>query len=59
MSLRGFHANSKLWWRSLRSDACKLAGTLRSGDLTAVWVPDEEQGAMRDLTRARDDLKPQ
>jgi len=29
---------------------------LRSGDLTAVWVPDEEQEAMRDLTRARDDL---
>lgn len=42
-----------------RRDACKLAGTLRSGDLTAVWVPDEEQEAMRDLSRARDDLKAQ
>ena len=42
-----------------RRDACKLAGSLRSGDLTAVWVPDEEQEAMRDLTRARDDLKAQ
>ena len=42
-----------------RRDACKLARTLRSGDLTAVWVPDEEQEAMRDLTRARDDLKAQ
>jgi transposase len=42
-----------------RRDACKLAGTLRSGDLTAVWVPDEEQEAMRDLTRARDDMKGQ
>ena len=42
-----------------RRDASKLARTLRSGDLTAVWVPDEEQEAMRDLTRARDDLKGQ
>lgn len=42
-----------------RRDACKLARTLRSGDLTSVWVPDEEQEAMRDLTRARDDLKTQ
>lgn len=37
----------------------KLAQALRGGDLTAVWVPDEEQEAMRDLTRARDDLKAQ
>lgn len=42
-----------------RRDALKLAQTLRSGDLTAVWVPDQEQEAMRDLTRARDDLKAQ
>ncbi len=42
-----------------RRDANKLAQMLRSGDLTAVWVPDEEQEAMRDLTRARDDLKAQ
>ena len=42
-----------------RRDACKLAQALRSGDLTAVWVPGEEQEAMRDLTRARDDLKAQ
>jgi transposase len=42
-----------------RRDACKLAGALRNGDLTAVWVPDEEQEALRDLTRARDDLKAQ
>jgi transposase len=42
-----------------RRDARKLAQALRSGDLTAVWVPDEEQEAMRDLTRARDDLKAQ
>jgi transposase len=42
-----------------RRDACKLAGLLRSGDLSAVWVPDEEQEAMRDLSRARDDLKAQ
>jgi len=42
-----------------RRDAGKLAQSLRSGDLTAVWVPDEEQEAMRDLTRARDDMKGQ
>lgn len=42
-----------------KRDACKLAQTLRNGDLTAVWVPDAEQEAMRDLTRARDDMKAQ
>ena len=42
-----------------RRDACKLAQSLRSGDLTAVWVPDQEQEAMRDLTRARGDMKGQ
>ena len=40
-----------------RRDASKLARMLRSGNLTAVWVPDEQQEAMRDLVRARDDLK--
>lgn len=40
-----------------RRDACKLATHLRNGDLTAVWVPDKEQEAMRDLTRARGDMK--
>ncbi len=42
-----------------RRDALKLARLLRSGDLTAVWVPDEEQEMMRDLSRARDDMKRQ
>ena len=42
-----------------KRDATKLSRHLRSGDLTAVWVPDEEQEAMRDLTRARDDMKGQ
>lgn len=42
-----------------RRDALKLARLLRSGDLTAVWVPDAEQEAMRDLTRARNDMKSQ
>lgn len=42
-----------------RRDANKLAKHLRGGDLTAVWVPDEEQEAMRDLTRARGDMKQQ
>ena len=42
-----------------RRDALKLSRQLRSGDLTAVWVPDQEQEAMRDLTRARGDMKAQ
>lgn len=40
-----------------RRDALGLARQCRSGDLTAVWVPDKEQEAMRDLTRAREDMK--
>lgn len=38
-------------------DAVKLAGLLRSGDLTAIQVPEEAQEAVRDLTRAREDAK--
>jgi transposase len=38
-----------------RRDAAKLAVQHRSGDLTAVWVPDEIHEAMRDLVRARFD----
>lgn len=37
-----------------RRDAESLARLLRSGDLTAVWVPDEAHEAIRDLVRARD-----
>ena len=40
-----------------RRDACKLARLSRSGELTPVWVPDEEQEAMRDLVRTRADFK--
>ena len=36
-----------------RRDSEKLALMHRSGDLTAVWVPDETHEAMRDLVRAR------
>jgi transposase len=43
--------------KSDRRDALKLARLLRGGDLTAVWVPDQEQECMRDLSRARDDMK--
>jgi transposase len=42
-----------------RRDALKLARLLRSGELSAVWVPGEEQEAMRDLSRARQDMKGQ
>jgi hypothetical protein len=37
-----------------RRDAEKLARSLRSGDLTAVWIPDAEHEALRDLVRARE-----
>ena len=40
-----------------RRDALTLARLHRAGELRAVWVPDEEQEAMRDLTRAREDMK--
>lgn len=40
-----------------KRDAAKLARLLRSGDLIAVWVPDEAGEALRDLVRARDDAK--
>lgn len=40
-----------------KRDAVKLAHFLRSGDLTTVWVPDEQTEALRDLVRARDDAK--
>lgn len=40
-----------------RRDAIKLAQCLRSGDTTPIWVPDEVHEAIRDLTRARDDMK--
>ena len=40
-----------------RRDAKKLAHYLRSGDLTVVWIPDEQTEALRDLERARDDAR--
>lgn len=40
-----------------RRDALMLARLHRAGELRAVWVPGKEQEAMRDLTRAREDLK--
>ena len=39
-----------------RRDALKLARFHRAGELTPVWVSDPEQEAMRDLTRAREDM---
>jgi transposase len=38
-----------------RRDAVQLARLARSGDLTVVYVPQVEDEAMRDLTRARED----
>ena len=40
-----------------RLDSQKLARFLRAGELTAIWVPDEREEALRDLCRARDDAK--
>lgn len=40
-----------------RRDSESLSRFHRAGELTAVWVPDQEQEAIRDLTRAREDMK--
>lgn len=40
-----------------RRDALKLARCFRAGELTAVWVPDAEHEALRDLVRAREAAK--
>lgn len=40
-----------------RRDSLTLARLLRAGELTPVWVPDEAQESLRDLTRAREDAK--
>jgi transposase len=40
-----------------RRDALRLAELLRAGELTSVWVPGEEDEALRDLVRAREDAK--
>ena len=38
-------------------DAVTLASLHRAGQLTPVWVPDPAREAVRDLTRAREDMK--
>jgi len=40
-----------------RRDAVTLTRLYRAEELTAVWVPDQEQEAIRDLTRIREDMK--
>jgi len=40
-----------------RRDSESLSRFHRAGELTPVWVPDQEQEAIRDLTRAREDMK--
>ena len=40
-----------------RRDALRLAQSLRAGELTGVWVPDEAHEALRDLVRAREAAK--
>ena len=40
-----------------RRDSLSLARLHRAGELTAVCVPNDQQEALRDLTRAREDMK--
>jgi len=40
-----------------RRDAVKLATLHRAGELTAVYVPNQEDEALRDLVRARGDIQ--
>lgn len=40
-----------------RRDSMMLARLHRAGELTPVWVPGVAQEALRDLTRAREDIK--
>jgi len=40
-----------------RRDALKLARSHRSNDLTAVWIPDGDSEALRDLVRTREAAK--
>jgi transposase len=40
-----------------RRDSLMLARLHRAGELTAVWGPDDAQEGLRDLTRAREDMK--
>lgn len=40
-----------------RRDATKLARLFRAGELTAITVPTQDQEAVRDLVRARDDVR--
>jgi transposase len=40
-----------------RRDAAKLARLYRAGELTTITVPTEDQEAVRDVVRARDDVR--
>ncbi|GMA64859.1 IS110 family transposase [Alicyclobacillus fastidiosus] len=40
-----------------RRDALRLAQLLRAGELTSVWVPQEDDEGLRDLVRTREDAK--
>lgn len=40
-----------------RRDAIRLAQLYRAGELTSIYVPTEEDEALRDLVRAREDAK--
>lgn len=40
-----------------RRDAVRLAQLFRAGELTSIYVPTEDDEALRDLVRAREDLE--
>jgi transposase len=41
-----------------KRDSIRLAQLHRAGELTSVWIPDEDHEALRDLIRARHDARP-
>jgi transposase len=47
------HGGARL--QTERRDAMALARLCRTGDLVKVWVPDEHDESIRDLSRARED----
>jgi len=49
--------NSRLRIKNDNRDAISLARLLRAGELTGIYVPDLEDEAVRDLTRARNDAR--
>jgi len=52
-----FLTNKAIALKQIGEMQSPLTRLYRAGELTPVWVPDKEQEAIRDLTRAREDMK--